>query len=98
LATPANLRPTSWVCGYCSITVAESQGWRATGRHDVVYGSIMICPRCRRPNFFEQDEGQSRESLPGESIPHVPEPVNGMYECMKRHEPASERVLIALLH
>lgn len=74
------LQPINWQCGFCSQYVGAAEGWRAVDRNGNHYGAIMICPRCRRPTLFEGKEIPFPASPPGEPIPNVPEPVNGMYE------------------
>ncbi len=74
------LGPIDWTCGFCSQSVGEDQGWRAVDAEGHHVAAIRICRRCRRPTFFEIAQPPFPEPLPGEAIPHVPEPVNGMYE------------------
>lgn len=75
-----DLDPMDWQCGFCGHSVGQAQGWRAVGRSGRHFAAIMTCPRCRRPSFFEVNQHPFPEPLPGEAIPHIPEPVNGMYE------------------
>jgi hypothetical protein len=80
LAQRMALRPADWRCGFCSQAVGEAEGWQATMSSGDYVASVMICPRCRRPTYFEGNKPPFPEPLPGEAIPHVPEPVHGMYE------------------
>jgi len=71
-----------YVCGYCSERVASSVGYMDNAGKAM----IRICPHCTGPTIFLG--GPEARVIPGsmfgETVEHVPESVNGLYEEARR--------------
>ena len=66
-------------CGYCNTMIASKRGWNCFDSSRGIRGEIRICPHCNYPTFFEGSH-QIPGVSSGESIDHVPESVNKLYE------------------
>jgi uncharacterized protein DUF4145 len=74
-ATP--LAPKQYVCGFCGSNVASALGFlNQNGPH---IGVAYVCPMCDKPTFFSQAIRVPGAPL-GNSVQHVPDDVNKLYE------------------
>ena len=82
-------RTQTWVCGWCDHTVASDVGYMYQQDHGGVSASILICPQCALPTYFQFDtRGIVTKSSPmssfGESVKNLPAPVEAQYEEARR--------------
>jgi hypothetical protein len=75
----------AFVCGYCTINVSSIRGYKlahtATGTQ---IGAVYICPNCGGPVFFDQKKQQYPSPALGNSVLHVREMLNALYEEARR--------------
>jgi len=72
----------SYKCGYegCGLEVASEKGWYFEGTNPSE-GLIRICPRCKRPTFFDRSKNkQFPGSKHGNVVNHLPKDVGMLYE------------------
>ena len=86
------LQPIPYTCGYCGKHVAPDHGYFAftastPGTTSGVAAQISICPHCTKPTFFDDEGNQTPGSAFGQSVTHLPEGVDALYDearnCMK---------------
>lgn len=69
-------------CGYCGFSVATDRGYRL-GRYldgsGELLGGIYICPQCGGPTFFTRAGRVYPDSMPGESVDHLPASLESLY-------------------
>lgn len=86
---PEEIRPRSYVCGYCNRDVDSDRGYYAYALDkDTVVANIYICHRCSGPTFFSSDGDQTPGSSFGGPVSHIPRSeVEALYgesrDCMR---------------
>ena len=70
----SNIDRKSFKCGFCGVLVGSEKGYTLK---QTAY--IYICPNCNTPTFFV-DEFQFPGSPMGNSVSHLPEDINSLYE------------------
>lgn len=84
---PQNIPNTSFICGYCDTKVSSIKGYKlgenSEGSGSQI-GAIYICPNCGGPSFFAPQN--KRYPLPalGNSVQHVPDALNTLYNEARR--------------
>jgi Domain of unknown function (DUF4145) len=77
----------AFVCGYCTTRVSSVKGYKLgqtlTGSGAQI-GGIYVCPNCGGPVFFDQQKQQYPSPALGNSVLHVPEMLNAVYEEARR--------------
>ena len=76
---PIAIASHKFQCGYCDSIVASVKGWFCVTKQGSRTGEVLICPHCNFPTFFD-GEKHYPSAAPGESVKHVPQNVNGLYE------------------
>jgi len=67
-----NVVSTSYRCGYCGESIASDKGYIGSWpNHPGVQAWILICHRCTRPTFIDDDNVQYPGSLFGDSVKDV---------------------------
>ena len=79
----------SWRCGYCGRDVASDRGWYAghyrTSQYETVTAYIAICPRCDMPSVISAGTDFTMPpGLFGDTVEHLPEDVQTLYEEARR--------------
>ena len=71
----------SFVCGFCGNLVSSTKGLKII-RKDVTFqmGGVFICTNCEFPNFILDDIMQVPKQSIGNSVMHLPEEINTLYE------------------
>jgi hypothetical protein len=78
-----NLPNTAFVCGYCTTRVSSIRGYKLgqnAGGMGSQLGAVYICPNCGGPVFFDLQRKQHPSPALGNSVQHVPEMLNALYE------------------
>jgi hypothetical protein len=82
-----NLPNTTFTCGFCSIKVSSVKGFKLGHHFDgsgPQIGAVYICPNCGGPVFFDSQRRQYPSPAVGNSVRHVPETLNALYEEARR--------------
>jgi len=77
----------SFICGYCADKVSSDRGFCLARHQDAsgeVVGGIHICPNCQGPTFIKLDGTLSPSNAMGNSVSHVPDDLNELYEESRR--------------
>ncbi|MEX0645555.1 MAG: DUF4145 domain-containing protein [Parvularculaceae bacterium] len=74
------LHSRSFVCGYCSNTVAANFGYRKDSDIGGTGGVIFICPHCAGPNIFDRMQNRTPDAKLGSFVDHVPSELSKLYE------------------
>jgi len=79
--------PKKFKCGYCDNDISSESGYVANTNDRNISRNIFICHTCEKPNFFDQNNHQTPGPAHGNSVKHVPEGINKLYnesrDCMK---------------
>jgi hypothetical protein len=77
--------PQQFVCGFCGNAVASNKGWHVKSRrgHSGFQSfdspqHIYICPKCQKPNYFDEDR-QFPGVSPGHEVSNVPDDLAALY-------------------
>lgn len=82
------IQPVPYSCGFCGHATADDKAYYplTTGSDDAaavgVY-SIRICGFCQRPTFLEQGEPNTPAERMGESVEHLPQDIESLYDEMR---------------
>jgi len=68
-----------WRCGYCGREVASDRGWRASNNGSYATDFVAICPRCDMPSTIGMDGATMPPSQFGESVGHLPDDLDAVY-------------------
>lgn len=73
-----------YVCGYCQNKVSSNYGMPITDRTDHLRsGGVYICPHCGLPTFTSKVFNKRKFQVPdvsfGDSVNHVPDDINSIY-------------------
>ncbi len=77
----------AFVCGYCNTSVSSVKGYKLGAQSDgsgLQIGAIYICPNCGGPVFFTPNNHYMPAPLLGNSVQHVPNDLNELYEEARR--------------
>ena len=77
------LPPKSYKCGFCSDKISSERGYKIGLQRDgsgTQIGGIYICPSCHGPTFFAPNGKQIPDGSIGNSVLHVPDNLNALYE------------------
>ena len=77
------LTSQAYVCGYCSSSVASSQGYFAGNAIEGLPSNILICPHCSKPTFFH-GATPTPGVAPGKPVQHVPKEAHDLYDEARR--------------
>ncbi|MCT7651498.1 hypothetical protein N5U19_11480 [Aliarcobacter butzleri] len=72
-----------FVCGYCNTNVSSVKGYKLGAHGDgsgIQLGAIYVCPNCGGPVFFTLNDKWLPSPALGNSVQHVPEDLNELYE------------------
>jgi hypothetical protein len=73
--------PRDFTCGYCDKPVSSEKAYEARGPGGSATAWIYICPRCRKPIFFDENASQTPSVTYGNSVKDIPnESVKLLYE------------------
>lgn len=76
----------NYTCGYCSNLIASNSGYILTddmGR--TILRTIHICPHCSSPSFFiNRTNEQLPQPMPGNSVLHLPNDIEVLYNEARR--------------
>jgi hypothetical protein len=76
-----------FICGFCSTSVSSIRGFKigqqVTGGGPQIAG-IYICPNCGGPIFIDRKRQQHPSPAIGNSVRHVPETLEKLYEEARR--------------
>ncbi|MDG5113472.1 DUF4145 domain-containing protein [Companilactobacillus pabuli] len=91
----SKITPATYICGYCGTKVSSDKGMylkdKAMGdsyaNNSKAFG-VFICTSCNLPSFIAESEDGSMIQVPGinygNSVLHLPDDVNEIYEEMRR--------------
>jgi len=82
-----DLPNSAFVCGYCNVSVSSVKGFKLGSHSDGSghnIGSLHICPNCGGPVFFTPNGKRLPSPALGNSVKHVPEHLNKLYEEARR--------------
>lgn len=81
------LPTVSYICGFCGDKVSSEKGYKV-GKHGdgsgEQIGALHICPNCQGPTFFTPKNEQLPGHAFGNSVSHVPDDLNFLYEEARR--------------
>lgn len=88
----ATIIPRDYTCGHCGRSVAPDKGYQGRDSNSMaVY--IYICHKCGRPTLFDREGNQSPGAKYGDSVEHVPDETNKLYEearnCIGANSPTA---------
>jgi len=78
-----SMQPIIYTCGYCGRDVSSEKGYKTHGISEVKgqSGGIFICPMCKGPTYNPpQEKRQIPGASCGQSVRHVPNELNMLYE------------------
>lgn len=73
----------TFVCGFCNHNVSSDTGYGLTDGRFLNDG-LYICPNCDGPNFIPPEGKRYPSPAFGNSVAHVPEMLNALYEEARR--------------
>jgi hypothetical protein len=82
-----NLPNKKFICGFCSTNVSSIRGFKLGQQTDgsgQQIGAVYICPNCGGPVFFDSQSRKYPSPTLGNSVQHVPETLNVLYEEARR--------------
>ena len=82
-----DLPKSSFICGYCNTNVSSVKGYKLGLHGDgsgTQAGAIYVCPNCGGPVFFTLDGKQLPSPALGNTVSHVPDDLNELYEEARR--------------
>lgn len=70
----------SYTCGYCNANAVEKNYYES--EHDGHGGSqkLILCPKCRKPNYFDYDDSQLPLPKYGGDVDYLPDDISGLYD------------------
>lgn len=68
----ADLTPKSYVCGYCSNSIASQKGFFGEDEHRRHY-LVFICHKCSSPSYFDNTGKQYPGAVFGQEVRHLPD-------------------------
>lgn len=75
----SSIQPRTYSCGFCNAVVGGTYGyWSASDR------SILICPNCDQPAYFNERSEQIPGALEGAKVAHVPAPLDDLFQEARR--------------
>lgn len=89
------IMPATYVCGYCGTKVSSDEGMflkdstvgDGYNKNTKAYG-VFICTSCNMPSLIAESEDGSMIQVPGinygNSVLHLPDDINEIYEEMRR--------------
>jgi len=82
-----DLKNESFICGFCNTTVSSVKGYKLAQHGDASgaqIGGVYICPNCGGPVFHAPNGRRYPSPSLGNSVHHVPEALNELYEEARR--------------
>jgi hypothetical protein len=81
----SDLQSKSFVCGHCGAQIASNKGYFATdSRNNITEGVIMICHKCSKPNYIQNDGEQVPGAMVGEEVENLPEDISPLFNEVRR--------------
>jgi len=79
------LKSKEFICGHCGADVSSDKGYFATTDRDShTEAFIMICHKCGKPNYIQNDGEQVPGPMIGEEITELPEDISSLYNEVRR--------------
>lgn len=78
-----NISARSFICGYsdCNKEVASDKGFIHHGNYGDIDGIICICPKCKRPTFFDVEKDiQIPGIIFGSNIDSLPQDIDNLWK------------------
>lgn len=66
-------------CGFCGYEVANDKGFQYFSPGGGVHGTVVLCPNCQRPTYFDEQERQYPGIVPGNAVAHLPKELESLY-------------------
>lgn len=82
-----DLPNASFVCGYCNTNVSSVKGYKLGQFSDgsgKQVGAVYACPNCGGPVFFTPNNQRLPSPSLGNTVRHVPDDLNELYEEARR--------------
>lgn len=85
--TLQGLPNVAFECGYCNTNVSSVKGYKLGHHGDgsgEQIGALYMCPNCGGPNFFAPTNRRYPSPALGNTVQHVPNDLNDLYEEARR--------------